>query len=136
MCKMICKRCGATHFNTNYCPTCGYSIVDTSLSDIKEHINASTVALIFSIVALAISGSIPIAGIVLSCVAGSKINNLPFISENELEGYMLEEYNSSKGRIRAAKTIKNIALPLSIINLVFVAIISFVYYIFLFLGYM
>ncbi|MBQ7101562.1 MAG: hypothetical protein IJN81_08005 [Clostridia bacterium] len=77
-----------------------------------------------------LSTDVPIAGLILSCIAGSKLNNLPFVHEETLLPEMLEQYYSSKTKIKIAKLFKKIALPVSIGSLVILSIYTIFYSVF------
>lgn len=133
---MICRKCGTEYQGSPYCPVCNAVHGINIVSDLKNYIDSSNAAFPLSIVALALSTNVPIAGIILSAITGSKLDSAPFILEEYLDAQMLEQYKSAKSKIRIATILKRIALPVSIACTVFSAFVSTIYYILLFMGYM
>lgn len=127
---MICRNCGSEHNNPQFCPVCNAVYETNQASDIKNHVDNSNTVFTLSVIALVLSTDVPIAGLILSCIAGSKLNNLPFVCEEELLPEILEQYYSSKTKIKIAKLFKNIALPVSIVNLILLSFytISLLFY--------
>jgi len=125
---MICRNCGSEHNNPQFCPVCNIVYSTDRTSDVQKYIDSSLTVLILSIIAIALATNVPIPGIVLSAIAGSKINNLPFVREEELASEMLEKYNSAKNKVRIARILQKIALPVSIVFLALTVFISFIYY--------
>ncbi len=126
---MICRNCGTEYDSSPYCPVCNAPCVADRISDADKYVKTSNAVLPLSIVALALSTKIPFAGIIISCIAGSKLNDLPYIDEDNLVDTIFEQYKSAKTKIRIASKLKTIALFVSIGTMILNLLITLFYYI-------
>lgn len=84
-----------------------------------QYINAAGSVFGPALAALIIAAVVPyvgqIIGLILACVAKSKISKLPVVDEATLDAATLEEYKSAAKKAKAAGILAKIALALSIV---------------------